>query len=94
MVTNITDKLFQRLISGKAARSPTFYPIIFINAVHLSVRNNSIIKKLAAYIIFCINEEGLKEVLSIQVGAYESSKYWLSVLNLLKPRCIGYAYSI
>ena len=30
--------------------------------------------------------EGKKEVLSITVGANESSKYWLSVLNELKKR--------
>lgn len=33
-----------------------------------------------------INEHGMKEVLSIQIGENESSKYWLSVLNELKNR--------
>ena len=33
-----------------------------------------------------INEDGMKEVLSIVVGENESSKYWLSVLNSLKNR--------
>jgi transposase-like protein len=40
----------------------------------------------SAYIILGINEKGRKEVLSIQVGANESSKYWLSILNELKNR--------
>ena len=44
------------------------------------------IRKLAAYVIPGINTEGKKEVLSITVGANESSKYWLSVLNELKKR--------
>ncbi len=33
-----------------------------------------------------INEEGRKEVLSIQIGENESSKFWLSILNELKNR--------
>ena len=33
-----------------------------------------------------INEDGMKEVLSIVVGENESSKYWISVLNSLKNR--------
>ncbi len=33
-----------------------------------------------------INEDGMKEVLSIVVGENESSKYLLSVLNSLKNR--------
>lgn len=41
------------------------------------MRDNHIIKKLAAYIILGINEEGKKEVLSIQIGENESSRYWL-----------------
>ena len=44
------------------------------------------IRKLAAYVILGINCEGRKEVLSIQVGENESSKYWLSVLNELRNR--------
>ena len=36
--------------------------------------------------ILGINTDGKKEVLTIQVGDNESSKYWLSVLNELKNR--------
>ena len=51
-----------------------------------SVRDNGVIRKLAAYVILGINTEGKKEVLSITVGDNESSKYWLSVLNELKRK--------
>ena len=50
------------------------------------MREDSIIHKLAAYVVLGINEEGRKEVLTIEVGENESSKYWLSVLNSLKNR--------
>lgn len=62
------------------------YPIVFIDAVHFSVRDNNIIRKLAVYIILGISEEERKEVLSLQVVENESSKYWISVLNELKNR--------
>lgn len=45
--------------------------------MHFSVRYNYVIKKLAAYIVLGINEDGRKEVISIQIGDNESSKYWL-----------------
>ena len=51
-----------------------------------SVRDNGVIRKLAAYVMLGINLEGKKEVLTIQVGENESAKYWLSVLNELKNR--------
>ena len=62
------------------------YPVVFIDVIHYSVRDNNVIRKLAAYVILGINCEGRKKVLSIQVGENESAKYWLSVLNELRNR--------
>ena len=60
--------------------------MLYIDAIPYSVRDNGVIRKLAAYVILGINLDGQKEVLTIQVGDNESSKYWLSVLNELKNR--------
>ena len=62
------------------------YPVMFIDAVHFSVREDNRIKKLAAYVILAITLEGKKDVISLQIGENESSKYWLGVLNDLKNR--------
>ncbi len=43
--------------------------------VHCSVRDDGVIRKLAAYVVLGINEDGMKEVLCIVVGENESSKY-------------------
>lgn len=85
-VSNITDRLLPEIEEWQNRPLSDVYPIVFIDAVHFSVRDNGIIRKLAAYIILGINSDGHKEVLSIQVGENESSKYWLSVLNELKNR--------
>jgi putative transposase len=86
MVSDITNKLLPEIEEWQQRPLSSIYPIVFIDAVHFSVRDNNVIKKLAAYIILGINEEGQKEVLSINIGQNESSKYWLSVLNELKNR--------
>ena len=86
MVSNITNKLLPEIEEWQNRPLSTVYPIVFIDAVHFYVRDNHIIKKLAAYIILGINDEGRKEVLSINIGENESSKYWLGILNELKNR--------
>ena len=86
MVSNITNKLLPEIEEWQNRPLSSVYPIVFIDAVHFSVRDNNIIKKLAAYIILGVNDEGRKEVLSINIGDNESSKYWLRVLNELKNR--------
>ena len=86
MVSDITDRLLPQIEEWQNRPLDRVYPIVFIDAIHYSVRDNGQVKKLAAYVILGINSEGRKEVLTIQVGQNESSKFWLGVLNELKNR--------
>ncbi len=86
LVSSVTNKLLPEIEDWQQRPLSHVYPIVFIDAVHFSVRENNIIKKLAAYVILGINHEGKKEVLTISIGENESSKYWLSLLNELKDR--------
>ena len=86
MVTAVTNKILSQIEEWQQRPLSAVYPIVFIDAIHFSVRDEHIVKKIAAYIILGINDEGRKEVLSITVGENESAKYWLGVLNDLKNR--------
>ena len=85
-ISDVTDKIMPQIEDWQNRPLDEIYPIIYIDAIHYSVRDNGVIRKLAAYVILGINTEGKKEVLSISVGDNESAKYWLSVLNELKNR--------
>ena len=85
-VSDVTDKILPRIEEWQNRPLDEVYPILYIDAIHYSVRENGVIHKLAAYVILGISITGKKEVLSITVGTNESSKYWLSVLNELKNR--------
>ena len=86
MISDITDKLLPRIEEWQNRPLDPVYPIIFIDAVHFSVREDGMIHKCAAYVVLGINIEGRKEVLDITIGENESSKFWLGVLNGLKNR--------
>ena len=85
-ISDVTDKLLPQIEEWQKRPLNEVYPVIYIDAIHYSVRDSNVIRKLAAYVILGINCEGMKEVLTIQIGENESSKYWLSVLNELKNR--------
>ena len=85
-ISNVTDKILQDIDDWQKSPLDSVYPIVFIDAVHFSVREDHVIKKLAAYVMLGINADGKKEVISLQIGENESSKYWLGVLNELKNR--------
>lgn len=86
MVSDITDRLLPQIEDWQKRPLDEVYPIVFIDAVHFSVRDNGQIQKKAAYVILAVSLTGHKEVLSIHIGENESAKYWLSVLNELKNR--------
>ena len=85
-ISDVTDKILPQIEDWQKRPLAEVYPVLYIDAIHDSVRDNGVIRKLAAYVILGINMDGQKEVLTIQVGENESSKYWLSVLNELKNR--------
>jgi transposase-like protein len=85
-ISDVTDKLLPQIEEWQNRPLSEIYPIVFIDAIHYSTKIEGIIRKIAVYVVLGINMEGRKEVLGIYIGANESSKYWLSVLNELKNR--------
>ena len=82
----MTDKILTEIEDWQTRPLDSVYPIVFIDAVHFSVRDNGIVRKLAAYVMLGINCDGEKDIISLSIGENESAKYWLGVLNELKNR--------
>lgn len=85
-ISDVTDKVMQDIDDWQKRPLDEIYPIVFIDAVHFSVRDDNRIKKLAAYVILAYTLDGHKDVIGLEIGENESSKYWLGVLNGLKNR--------
>ena len=62
-ISDVTDKILPQIEDWQ--NRPL---ILYIDAIHYSVRDNGVIRKLAAYVILGINTEGKKEVLTITIG--------------------------
>lgn len=74
-ISNVTDKILPRIEEWQNRPLNDVYPIVFIDAIHYSVRDNGLIRKKAAYITLGIDSNGIKEVLSIEIGENESAKF-------------------
>ncbi|WP_445344239.1 IS256 family transposase [Clostridium septicum] len=86
MVSKITDKVIPMIREWQSRPLETVYPIVYLDAVYFKVRKDNTVVSKAAYAAIGVNIEGKKDVLGIWIGASESSKYWLLVLNELKNR--------
>lgn len=86
MISDITDKIIPEIQDWQKRKLDRMYPVVFIDAIHFSVKDNGQVVKKAVYIILGVDTEGIKQVLSIVVVENESAKMWLSILNDLKNR--------
>ena len=85
-VSKITDKLLPVIMEWQHRPLKDVYAMVVLDAIYYKVREEGGIVNKAAYIALGTDLEGKKEVLGIWVGATESAKFWLGVLNSLKVR--------
>ena len=86
MISKITDKIIPEIREWQSRQLEDVYPIVFMDAIHYSVRKEGIVVKKAVYLAIGIDREERKEVMGFWIGENESSKYWLNILNELKNR--------
>ncbi len=86
LVSKISEKIMPQVNEWQNRALESYYPFVFMDAIHYKIRENHQVVSKAAYVVLGINVEGYREILGIWVGGNESSKFWLGVLNDLKSR--------
>ena len=71
-ISDVTGKILTQIDGWQNRPLDKVYPILYIDVIYYQIRDNGVIKKLAAYVILGINTEGKKEVLTIHLGDNES----------------------
>lgn len=88
-VSKITDKLLPMIREWQNRPLESVYAMVMLDAIHYKVREEGVVVKKAVYVAVGTGMDGRKDVLGLWVGATESSKYWLGVLNGLKARGVS-----
>lgn len=86
MVSKITDKILPEVKEWQSRPLDPVCPFVFMDAIHYKIREDGRIINRAAYVVLGVTLDGTKDILSITIGANESSKFWLGMLNDLKNR--------
>lgn len=86
MVSKITDKILPEVKEWQSRPLQPVYPFVFMDAIHYKIREDGRILNRAAYVVLGVTIDGTKDILSITIGANESSKFWLGMLNDLRNR--------
>jgi putative transposase len=86
LISAVTDAVLEEVKAWQARPLDAVYPVVYLDAIHLKLRESGQVMNQAVYLALGINAEGRKELLGLWVGEHEGSKFWLNVLNELKNR--------
>jgi putative transposase len=87
MVSDITDKIIPFVEEWQSRPLAQVYPVIYLDAIHYTLRKDHQVAKRAVYIVLAVNLEGRKEVLGHWLGdGDEGASFWLSVVTDLQNR--------
>lgn len=85
-VSRVTDKILPIAREWQNRPLTRLYPVVYLDGVMFNVRQDGVVVKKTAYVVFALTLEGRKEVLGIWIGEAESSKFWMTILSDLRNR--------
>src|SRR5262252_2184168 len=90
LISRVTDAVIDELTEWQARPLDAVYPVIFIDALMVKIRDG-VVTNRPVYLAIGIDCEGAKQVLGLWIGPTtgESAKFWLSVLSELKGRGVA-----
>jgi putative transposase len=89
LISNVTDAVNDEIKTWQSRPLEAIYPIIYLDCLHLKIRDEGTVKTKAVYVAIGVNLEGQKEVLGLWISQNEGAKFWLSVLTELKNRGVN-----
>ena len=87
-ISTITDAVLDSVRAWQDRPLEEFYPVIYLDAIRVKVRDQGRVRSKAAHIAVGVNMDGIKHVLGIWVEDNEGASFWASVCAQLANRGI------
>src|SRR5882672_13772 len=89
LISSVTEAVMEEVKDWQGRPLDTIYPIVYLDALYVKVRDAGHIRNRAIYVAIGVNLKGNKEVLGLWTGEAEGAKFWLQVLTDLKNRGVA-----
>lgn len=86
LISAVTEAVVEEVKAWQARPLDPLYPIIYLDCIHVKVRDSGVVKAKAVYLAIGIAMTGQKEVLGLWIAQTEGAKFWLQVVTELKNR--------
>ncbi|MCD6197933.1 MAG: IS256 family transposase [Deltaproteobacteria bacterium] len=86
LISTVTASVIDEVKTWQNRPLEPVYPVIFLDALRVKIRDNGHIYNKAVYVALGINMDGMKEVLGLWIAKNEGAKFWLQVITELNNR--------
>jgi len=86
LISSVTDAVMGEAKAWQMRPLDKLYPIVYLDCIHVKVRDNGIVRAKAVYLALGVNMNGEKELLGIWIAQTEGARFWLQVVTELKNR--------
>jgi len=89
LISRVTDEVKELVEEWRNRPLEPFYPVIFLDALRVNIRDEGHISKKSVYLALAIRLDGQKELLGMWIERNEGAKFWTGILNELKNRGVN-----
>lgn len=86
LISSVTDAVMDEVKAWQSRPLDALYPIVYMDCIHVKVRDNGAVRVKALYLAIGVNLDGIKEVLGLWMAQTEGAKFWLQVVTELRNR--------
>ena len=86
LISSVTEAVLEEVRQWQTRPLESVYPIVYLDALRVKIRIDSIVQNRCIYLAIGVNLEGKKETLGLWTAENEGAKFWLSVLTELNNR--------
>lgn len=86
LISEVTDAVIQDVREWQTRPIDQIYPIMYLDAIRVKVRDNGRIISKAIYVAMGVNLDGNKEILGLWISENEGAKFWAMIMTELQNR--------
>jgi putative transposase len=86
LISSVTEAVMEDATAWQNRPLDALYPIVYLDCIHVKVRDGGVVRAKAVYLALGINMAGEKEILGLWIAQTEGAKFWLQVVTELKNR--------
>jgi putative transposase len=86
LISQVTADVIDEVRVWQDRQLDQMYPIVYLDALHVKIRDGGHVNNKAVYLAIGINMSGNKEVLGMWIAQTEGAKFWMQIVTELKNR--------